>query len=586
MTERWPPLSQLAAGLLAPLMLLLGVLVVTQADRVYRVEQTQRAGIRAQVIAASVTAAVDFGDMAAAREAIAPFKVDPATRAIAIYDSGGKLLTGYALRGMPLSQSLPGTGALTNMAEGRALVTTGGKQIGTAYVVSEIEPFARRLTRYALITLLAVMAALIVLILGLSQAALRRANAELQKANGELIEQMAQREKAENELRQVQKMESIGQLTGGIAHDFNNMLAVVIGNLDIAERRFAKNPDRARQAIAHALEGANRAASLTKRLLAFARRSPLQPQPIDANQLVANMSELLRRTLGEGIALETVLAGGLWRTCADPGQLENAVLNLCVNARDAMDGRGRLTIETLNAHLDDNYAGQHQGVAAGQYCAIVISDDGPGMPSEVMDRAFEPFFTTKGVGKGTGLGLAQVYGFVRQSGGHVKIYSEVAQGTAVKIYLPRYFGPAEVAQIPDKAEELPRGRPGEVVLVVEDEDQVRGMTVDALHELGYEVLQAEGGEQALALIRERADIRLLFTDVVMPNLSGRELAEQARMIRPELPVLYTTGYTRNAVVHNGVVDADVAFLPKPFTIEQLAQKVRSVLDSRVYESTA
>jgi CheY-like chemotaxis protein len=274
-----------------------------------------------------------------------------------------------------------------------------------------------------------------------------------------------------------------------------------------------------------------------------------------------------------------VLAGGLWRTHADPGQLENAILNLCVNARDAMDGKGRLTIETLNCHLDDDYAARHSGVASGQYSTIVISDNGPGMPQDVIERAFEPFFTTKSVGKGTGLGLAQVYGFVRQSGGHVKIYSEVGQGTAVKIYLPRYFGAAEVAAASQAAVDLPRGRPGELILVVEDEDQVRRMSVDALQELGYEVIEAGGGEEALGHVRARDDIRLLFTDVVMPDINGRQLADKARALRPELPVLYTTGYTRNAVVHNGVVDSDVFFIPKPFTIEQLARKLRAVLDA-------
>ncbi|GAO37898.1 putative two-component hybrid sensor and regulator [Sphingomonas changbaiensis NBRC 104936] len=579
MIERSQRVPQFAAALMAVFLLLLGVIVVTQADRVYRSEQAQRADIRAQVLAASVTAAVDFSDLEAAREAIAPFRVDPATRVIAIYDQSGRLLTGYGLHGEKLSPRLPGTAVPSTMSRGVAPVVSGGKRIGTIYLLTDIEPLSRRLSRYALISVLAVMAALIVLILGVAQAALRRANAELQDTNAELIQQMAQREKAENELRQVQKMESIGQLTGGIAHDFNNMLAIVIGSLDIAERRFASNPERARTAIAHALEGANRAASLTKRLLAFARRSPLQPQPIDPNQMVSNMSELLRRTLGEGISIQTVLAGGLWRTHADPGQLENAILNLCVNARDAMEGNGRLTIETLNAHLDDDYAARHIGVAAGQYSAIVISDNGPGMPADVIERAFEPFFTTKSVGKGTGLGLAQVYGFVRQSGGHVRIYSEVGQGTAVKIYLPRYFGPAEVAAAAEAPAELPRGRPGELILVVEDEDQVRRMSVDALQELGYDVLEAPGGEDALALVQTRPDIRLLFTDVVMPDINGRQLADKARTLRPELPVLYTTGYTRNAVVHNGVVDSDVFFIPKPFTVEQLARKMRAVLDA-------
>jgi signal transduction histidine kinase len=578
MIARVQRVPQFAAAILAALLLVLGVLVVTQADRDYRLQQTQRAEIRARILAGSAVAAVDFRDLEAAREAVTPFGVDPQARAVAIYDEHGRLLTGFSRAGVALPRSFSLAEPPSGLAKGVADITSSGRRIGHVLIISELEPFSRRLSRYALITVLAVMAALIVLILGVSQAALRRKNEELEASNRALIEQMAQREKAENELRQVQKMESIGQLTGGIAHDFNNMLAIVIGSLDIAERRFASNPDRARLAIGHAMEGANRAASLTKRLLAFARRSPLQPQTIDANQMVSGMSELLRRTLGEGIGIETVLAGGLWRTHADPGQLENAILNLSVNARDAMDGHGRLTIETMNAHLDDAYVGQHQGLAAGQYVAVAISDNGPGMPKEVIERAFEPFFTTKGVGKGTGLGLAQVYGFVRQSGGHVKIYSEPGQGTTVKIYLPRHFGPAEAVQPETATAEVPRGQPGELILVVEDEDQVRRMSLDALDELGYEVLQAADGEQALELVRNRPDIRLLFTDVVMPGINGRELADQARQLRPDLPVLFTTGYTRNAVVHNGVVDSDVFFIPKPFTVEQLGHKLRAVLD--------
>lgn len=579
MKGRLQRLPQGVGAIAAMVLLLFGVLAVTQADRDYRLQQEQQIESRARILAASIAAAVDFGDPEAAREVLEPLQADPATRAAGVYDTSGKLVTGFALRGFTLAPTLPEPAAQKDLSVGRAPVVSGGRTIGTAYLVSDLDPFSRRISRYVLMSILAIMAALIVLVLAVSQAALRRAYRELQATNTELLDQMAHRERAENDLRQVQKMESIGQLTGGIAHDFNNMLAIVIGSLDIAERRFASDPERTLKAIGHAREGANRAASLTQRLLAFARRSPLQPQPIDGNQLVANMSELLRRTLGEGIGLQTVLAGGLWRTHADPGQLENAILNLCVNARDAMDGSGRLTIETLNAHLDDAYATRHPGVTAGQYVVIAISDNGPGMSREVMDRAFEPFFTTKDVGRGTGLGLAQVYGFVRQSGGHVKIYSELDAGTTVKVYLPRYFGPADAAPPVVPVEELPHGLPGELILVVEDEDQVRRMSIESLRELGYDVLEAAGGEEAMSLLRARPDITLLFTDVVMPELNGRELADAARLLRPDLPVLFTTGYTRNAVVHNGVVDSDVHFIPKPFTIEQLAHKVRAVLDA-------
>ena len=383
----------------------------------------------------------------------------------------------------------------------------------------------------------------------------------------------------EEALRQSQKMEAVGQLTGGIAHDFNNMLAVVIGSLDLLVRRLGDANPRAQRLVAAAMEGARRAATLTERLLAFSRQQPLQPESIDANRLVAGMSDLLGRSLGGDIRLETVLAGGLWRTHADPNGLENAILNLSVNARDAMPGGGRLTIETANAHLDDAYAATHLGVPAGQYVLIAVTDTGTGMAPDVAARAFDPFFTTKEVGRGTGLGLSQVYGFVKQSGGHVKIYSEPGQGTAVKIYLPRQLG--DVADTPARgaAPTLATGGSDELVLVVEDEPGVRRFSVEALRELGYAVLEAESAAEALRLLDATPAVALLFTDVVMPDTNGRKLADEARRRRPGLRVLFTTGYTRNAVVHNGVLDPGVHLIGKPFTIEALAAKVREVLDA-------
>ncbi|EGF90840.1 histidine kinase-, DNA gyrase B-, and HSP90-like ATPase family protein [Asticcacaulis biprosthecium C19] len=282
--------------------------------------------------------------------------------------------------------------------------------------------------------------------------------------------------------------------------------------------------------------------------------------------------------MGSAIRLETVLAGGLWSVHADPNQLENVILNLGVNARDAMAEGGRLTIETQNAHLDERYAARHMGVPAGQYVLIAISDTGEGMPPEVVAKAFDPFFTTKAVGKGTGLGLSQVYGFVKQSGGHVKIYSEVGEGTTVKIYLPRFIGAAEDEVVTDVSD-LPLGEEQEVVLVVDDEPAVRQFSCDALVELGYRVLEADGAVRALAMLEAQPEVSLLFTDIVMPETNGRKLADAARVLRPDLKVLYTTGYTRNAVVHNGVLDPGVELIGKPFTIEQLAAKVRQVLDS-------
>ncbi|MCR5876614.1 CHASE domain-containing protein [Phenylobacterium sp. J426] len=404
---------------------------------------------------------------------------------------------------------------------------------------------------------------------------------ELAGANAVLQQEMRRRESAEAQVRQMQKIEAIGQLTGGIAHDFNNMLAVIVGSLDMARRRLTGDEDaRIVQCLANASEGASRAAMLTARLLAFSRQQPLSPMPIDANKLVSGMSELLRRSLGEQVRVETVLAGGLWRTYADAGELENAILNLAVNARDAMPDGGRLTIETLNTHLDEAYAAAHSEVSAGQYVTICLTDTGTGMTPEVAERAFDPFYTTKGVGKGTGLGLSQVYGFVKQSGGHVKIYSEPGEGTTIKVYLPRWFGPDAKMEAQAERSELPLGRPEEIILVVEDEAQVRHLSVDVLRELGYTVVQASDGAQALEQLAIQPRVDLLFTDIVMPDMNGRRLAEQALAARPTLKVLYTTGYTRNAVVHNGMLDLDVAFLSKPFTVEQLARKVRQVLDGQ------
>ncbi|MGE0212146.1 MAG: CHASE3 domain-containing protein [Parvibaculaceae bacterium] len=415
-------------------------------------------------------------------------------------------------------------------------------------------------------------------------ASIRRSMRELVAARDEtttaynsLLKETTAREAAEQQNRQMQKMEAIGHLTAGVAHDFNNMLAVVISGLNLVQKRLAKGDMDVGRFIEGALEGAHRAATLTTRLLAFSRQQALMPAVLDVNRLVTDMSDLLRRTLGEQFSLETVLAGGLWKSHADAGQLENAILNLCVNARDAMPEGGKLTIETGNAYLDEAYASIHAEVQAGQYVLVAVSDTGHGMSGDVLARAFDPFFTTKGTGKGTGLGLSQVYGFVKQSGGHVKIYSEVGQGTAVKMYFPRYLG-AEDMPAPTPPAQPAAANRGEIVLVVEDEDRVRQLTVASLRELGYTVLHAASGPQALELLGKHPDIGLLFTDVVMPEMNGRKLSERALKERPALKVLYTTGYTRNAVVHHGVVDADAKLLMKPFTLEQLAAKMREVLD--------
>ncbi|MGN6315234.1 PAS domain S-box protein [Trinickia sp.] len=393
---------------------------------------------------------------------------------------------------------------------------------------------------------------------------------------------LTEKRNIEAQLRQSQKMEAIGQLTGGIAHDFNNLLQVVIGSLEGLQRRggaLLQSPAGAdlQRFVDNALRGADRAANLTRRLLAFSRRQTLDAKPTDIGKLVSGMSDLLRRTLGEAIAIETVNAAELWRVSIDSNQLESALLNLAVNARDAMPSGGKLTIETANCKLDEAYVSRFDGVEPGPYVMIAVSDTGMGMTKEVIERAFEPFFTTKEVGHGTGLGLSQVYGFVKQSGGHVRVYSEVNEGTTVKLYLPRLASDTAQAERTERRP-VPASRVGETILVVEDDESVRASTSEMLRELGYRVVVAADGASALRLVGERPDIRLLFTDVGLPGgMNGRQLADAARATRPELPVLFTTGYARNAIVHHGRLDPGIHLLSKPFTYAELANKLSQML---------
>lgn len=382
---------------------------------------------------------------------------------------------------------------------------------------------------------------------------------------------------AEESLRQSQKIESLGQLTGGIAHDFNNLLTVILGNGEMLEHDETISP-RGKQLAQTVVTAAARGADLTKRLLAFARRQPLEPKVINVNKLIGGIEGLLRRTLNEDIDLEITGAGGLWRTEIDPGQLEAALVNLAVNARDAMHNGGRLTIETANATLDDSYADTNSEVTAGQYVMVSVTDTGTGMSKETLERAFEPFFTTKGSGRGSGLGLSMVFGFVKQSGGHAKIYSEPGEGTTVKLYLPRSFSSTDAMVRTGKITAQATG--SEHVLVVEDDDLVRQNVLHQLADLGYRVTGAENGAKALDILKSHESIDLLFTDVVMPGgINGRQLAEAAAQLRPGLKILFTSGYTENAIVHQGRLDRGVQLLSKPYRREELAAKIRKVLDA-------
>jgi len=390
------------------------------------------------------------------------------------------------------------------------------------------------------------------------------------------IRDITDRVKAEERLRDAQRMESVGQLTGGVAHDFNNLLQVIRGNLELLERAVADDP-RASQRVKNALHGAERAAQLTRQLLAFARRQPLAPQVINLSRLVRDMADLLRRTLGDGIEVETVVAGGLWNTVADPAQVESALLNLALNARDAMpEGGGRLTVEIANASLDEEYARRAGDVTPGQYVMLAVSDSGAGMDEATKARVFEPFFTTKAEGKGTGLGLSMVYGFVKQSNGHIQIYSEPGHGTTVRIYLPRS---RDAESRPEATTEpAPAAAGSRVVLVVEDEPAVRAAAVATLEEMGFACLQAGEAESALRLVDSDAQIDLVFTDVVMPGpLKTRDFAARVRDLRPQLPILFTSGYTENAIVHHGRLDDGVSLISKPYAKDELGRRIAGMM---------
>jgi len=405
-----------------------------------------------------------------------------------------------------------------------------------------------------------------------------RAEAQLRQLNETLesrvIEEIAERRQAEMKLAQAQKMETIGKLTGGVAHDFNNLLQVVSGNLQLLGKDVAGN-SRAEQRVANAMAGVSRGSKLASQLLAFGRRQALEPKVVNVTRFVQGMDDMLRRAIGEGVEIETIVGGGLWNTFIDPAQIENALLNLAINARDAMDGQGKLTIELGNAHLDDAYARTHDEVVPGQYVMLAVSDTGSGMSEDIIQKVFEPFFSTKSEGKGSGLGLSMVYGFVKQSGGHVKIYSEVGHGTTIKLYLPRAMEAEDVEVAVDTG---PITGGTETVLVVEDDAEVRATVVELLSDLGYRVLKAVDAQSALNVIESGIPIDMLFTDVVMPGtLKSPELARKARERLPDIAVLFTSGYTENSIVHGGRLDKGVELLSKPYTREALARKFRHVL---------
>jgi nitrogen-specific signal transduction histidine kinase/CheY-like chemotaxis protein len=380
-------------------------------------------------------------------------------------------------------------------------------------------------------------------------------------------------------LRQSQKMEAVGQLTGGIAHDFNNLLAGILGSLEMLQTRMTQGRfNEVDRYIGVAVTSANRAASLTHRLLAFSRRQMLDSKTVDVNRLTASMEDLIRRTVGPAIQVETVISGNLWKTLCDANQLESALLNLAINARDAMPDGGRLTIETANVRLDEAYAGRHPEVAAGQYVAVSVTDTGTGMAPDVIARVFEPFFTTKPLGQGTGLGLSMVYGFAQQSNGCTRVYSEPGRGTTVRLYLPRSPETGETEASEPEASPDTVARAGETVLVVDDEPAVRMLIGDSLRDFGYDVIEAADGAEGLRVLQTRQRVDLLVSDVGLPGgMNGRQLADAARVQRPRLKVLFITGYAENAVFGKGGPEPDMQVITKPFALDVLAARIREML---------
>ena len=545
------------------------LLLAVSAETRHAARERQAALVEAQVLADAVAGALAFNDQDAISQYASALRKDPDVVAVAVYDDRGSLVARYGTQTVPSRLEDAVRAQPVNGFAVDTPVMLRGLKRGTVYIRQAGEPLFNRLRRYAAAALLVIMATLMLGVMALDA---RKVRASHQR----LLKEMNDREIAEAALRQAQKMEAVGRLTGGIAHDFNNMLAVVIGNLDLLLRRFPDADAKLLRFVLSSQEAAKRAAGLTHRLLAFSRRQPLDPKPTDVARTVQDMSELIGRTLGETISIETMRGAGLWRALVDAGQLETALVNLAVNARDAMPDGGKLTLETANAYLDRGYSLGQEEVTPGQYVLVAVTDTGSGMAAEVLEKVFEPFFTTKPAGLGTGLGLSQVHGFVKQSGGHIAITSQVGHGTTIRLYLPRAIAEAEgVAPEPGRRA---AGRRRELsVLVVDDESGVRDFAADALVELGYDVVSASDAAEALRVVTRGAPLDILLTDVVMPGRSGRQLADDVLKVKPEVRVLYMTGYTQDAIVHDGVLDTGTHLISKPFTVHQLELELEALM---------
>ena len=578
MTARWRPWPVAAiAG--AAALLIAGVLMGLVSESSYRSQRLHETAVQADILAASLAAPLAFDDRQAAQEYVDALSANADIQAAGVYNETGALIAKFG-RGSarPPGHAPPQHLSYENRrAEVVAPVTQGGSRLGSIYLRTAADPVSATLVRHTGVTLLVAMAFLFVVVLGQAQASLRRANIELEAraeelsdANRELQIQMEERERAEEALRQSQKMEAIGQLTGGVAHDFNNILMVASSGLDLLDR--TNDPDR-RQTLKDGIRQAvDRGASLTRQLLAISRRTALQPQVIDLKGQIEGMRVLLDRSLREDISVTLDLDEGLWAVEVDPSQLEVALLNIAVNARDAMPNGGLISLQGRNLE------GLSDGELEGDYVRLSIIDEGQGMPRETLRRIFEPFFTTKGVGKGTGLGLAQVYGFTRASGGDVRVDSEPGRGTTVSLYLPRTAKSPAPASLPDQPKPSQRDERHGRVLLVEDEDSVATLVAEMLHELGYDVLRAASAASALRMLDAEQDFILVFSDMVMPGrMNGMELAREVSQRRPDLPVVLTTGFSEAAAQAR---EQGFRLLMKPYRIEALANALEAARKER------
>ncbi len=547
-----------SAALVAVILLLgLGLAVTAYSERQFQLRSRQEAAVQAAMLAASVSVALEFEDASIARENVRSLSANPSIDAAGVYDAAGRGVAGYARDGRPLPISPPdGEATVGDRLSITVPVVAAGERIGSAYVRTSVEPFAQRLARYGVIMLLAMMAGLAAMVVAVSAAQQRRINAALRS-------EIAEREAAEERLRQAQKMQAVGQLTGGIAHDFNNLLTPIMGGLEIITS--VTTEPRTRSLAANALEAARRGAKLTGQLLAFSRTHRLSSAAVPVNELIENMQQLLHHTLGPSVRVRLALDPDCGVALCDANQIENAVLNLAINSRDAMADGGTLTIATSCETIDDD--GE---LAAGDYVAITISDTGSGMSPEVLARATEPFFTTKEIGRGTGLGLAQVYGVAQQFNGTLRIESEVGVGTTIRMLLPAAVGDAPAHAAVAEAQ-VKVGRRAGHILIIDDDGDVRAFLVSTLQGLGYDVRSAEDAEAGLRLLAERAP-DLLLVDYAMPGMNGADVARRARATHPALPIVFVTGHADTADLATAI-GPDAPVLHKPFGARELAAMV-------------